>query len=1112
MLQLILGRAQSGKTYSIMCKIKELLESGRQDIILLVPEQFSFESEKALLSMLGASVSSKVNVAGFTRLCDYIGDELGGKAGRLVDDGSRLILMRQALKGVHEQLTVFSKYADSTEFARQIVETVTEMKQAAISPQMLSDLSIKVTANILKQKLCDISVIMSAYDALLEGKFIDPLDLLQFTGEKLLGKNWFAGKTVLIDSFTGFTSAQYKLIERIIAESEDTYITFCSDGIEDFTDGTGIFSNIKKEIQNCLKIAESHTVKIAKPIILEKINCETQAMLVVEAALSGNDKVGFENADGNIVVCRADTMTDEADFVANTIRNLVRNENYRYRDFVVIARNAEDYEAIMEDAMRRHEIPCFLDSRISIRFLPLTVFITSAIDAAAHFRSDDIFRFLKTGLAGLSFDEISELENYVYIWSINGQKWLEDWTMSPYGLDAVLDEEKSKVQLEHINKLRIKALNPLVSFKNRFKKTASDMVKAIFRLIEDCNASKYLEIYTSELEAKGDFITASAQQQGWDKLMEVFDRLVLCLGENEVNEKLFTEMLNMCVASETVGEIPQRIDEVIFGPAAHIRPMRPKAVFVIGVNQGCFPAVTGNSGLLTVADRARLIALGAQVGDRSLSDIIKEKFLFYTSSCCASQKLYITYHEKDNSSVAVEPSKIIDSITKKIEGCVFVRETKTDSLNIEKIEAIMPAFESMSRHWHEDSAEEQSLKQYFSSQDGFKDRFNAICRSDSGKNTSINRETAKKLFGERMQMSASKIDVFYRCSFSYFCKFGLRAKTLKKAEMDVMTRGTLVHYVLEKIVSAHKTDISSISDDTIQKEVTENLKQYFINLSIDTGTLGPKFNYMLTSINKLLCQMIVRLREEFAQSQFVPEFCELEISETNEIKPLKVPLENGGAVEVSGIVDRVDFAEKDGKKYIRIIDYKTGHRDFAISDTLYGLNLQMLIYLYAIVKCSDAEPGGILYMPAKRVYKDSQQDEASNIKMNGILTNDPEILNMMEEGLSGKYIPAKATKNGFDRYSKVMDSGAFFDVFKYIDRLLKNMGDSILCGKIDINPRDAKDSEACKYCDYNSVCKKEKGVSNELAKRLEIQETIDLIKEKNQELFSGDSGVDHNGI
>jgi len=921
-----------------------------------------------------------------------------------------------------------------------------------------------------------------------------------------LGKNWFAGKTVLIDSFTGFTAAQYKLVERIIAESEDTYITFCSDGIEDLTDGTGIFSNIKKEIQNCLKIAKSHAVGIAPTIILDKINYETEAMLGVEAVLSDNCEVDCGIANGNIVVCHADTMIDEADFVANTILKLVRTEAYRYRDFVVIARNSEDYEAIMEDAMRRHEVPCFLDSRISIKFLPLTVFVSSAIDAAAHFHSDDILRYLKTGLADLNFDEISELENYVYIWSINGQKWQDDWDMSPYGLDSVPDEEKAKKKLEYINNLRKRALNPLNNLKNRFGATAADMVKAIYRLTEDCDTAKHLENYTEELEAKGDFVAASAQQQGWDKLMEVLDRLVLCFGEQEISEKLFCEMLNMSIASDSVGEIPQRIDEVIFGPAAHIRPMRPKVAFVIGVNQGCFPAVTGNGGLLTVGDRARLIDLGAEVADRNISDIIKEKFLFYSSCCCASQKLYITFHEKDKSSVALEPSKIIGSITKKIEGCEQIRETKTDSLNVDKLEATLPAFESMSQHWHEDSAGEESLKKYFSFHGIFRDRYEAIQRSSTGKNIALSSETAKKLFSEHMTLSASKIDVFYRCSFSYFCKYGLRAKVLKKAEIDAMTRGTLVHYVLEKVVSAHKENISSLEDDLIEREVSENLKQYFIDLSIDIETLGPKFSYMLTSINKLLCQMIGRLSEEFAQSKFVPGMCELEISETKEIKPLKVPLENGGVVEVSGIVDRVDFAEKDGKKYIRIIDYKTGHRDFAISDTLYGLNLQMLIYLYAIIKGSNALPSGILYMPAKRVYKDSSQEDNKTVKMNGILTNDPEILNMMEDGIGGKYIPAKDSKDGCYKNSSIMDSTDFYEVFKHIDRLLKDMGDSILNGKIDINPRDAKDSEACKYCDYQSVCKKEKGISNELAKYFEIGDTINLIKEKNQKL-SG-SGVE----
>ncbi|MEG1887164.1 MAG: hypothetical protein RR177_03470, partial [Oscillospiraceae bacterium] len=515
MLHLILGRAQSGKTYAIMQTIRELLAQGRQDMILLVPEQFSFESEKNLILTLDFEASGKVEVAGFKRLCDFIGDELGGKAGCLVDDGSRLILMRMALAAVADELSVYGKYRDSNDFALKMIDTIVEMKQSAVSAEFLADLARKSDNAKFRGKINDIVAVMSAYEALLGNTFIDPLDAVEDAVNRLQGKNWFANKTVLIDSFTGFTASQRKFIGKIIAESRDTYISLCADSVEDKSEGTSVFAGVKREIGKLINIAKNNQVPF-ETIILDKINCETDSVCAVEAILSETDCK--KTADDNFKIIGARDVYEEIDFVCSEIRRLVREENYRYRDIIVIARNSEDYDDIMKFSSENYSIPCFFDKRVEMKNLPPVLLVLAAIKASSGFKTDDILEMLKTGLFPVSEKQLCDLENYAYIWSINGNRWLEPWDMSPYGLEEVADKEKAEKELRELEELRQKIVSALLYLKSGMVGSAENMIKVLFCLLEKYEVPHALGAYIKNLKDEDNMFLASGEEQCSDKL------------------------------------------------------------------------------------------------------------------------------------------------------------------------------------------------------------------------------------------------------------------------------------------------------------------------------------------------------------------------------------------------------------------------------------------------------------------------------------------------------------------------------------------------------------------------------------------------------------------
>lgn len=107
MLQLVLGRSGAGKTEWVYERLCALAKAGRQGLLLLVPEQFSFESERALLERLGPRLSGSVQVLSFTRLAEQVFREVGGMAGRRMDDPTRALLMSRALELAADHLTLY---------------------------------------------------------------------------------------------------------------------------------------------------------------------------------------------------------------------------------------------------------------------------------------------------------------------------------------------------------------------------------------------------------------------------------------------------------------------------------------------------------------------------------------------------------------------------------------------------------------------------------------------------------------------------------------------------------------------------------------------------------------------------------------------------------------------------------------------------------------------------------------------------------------------------------------------------------------------------------------------------------------------------------------------
>lgn len=1120
MLKLILGRQKSGKTKFCLDMAEKCVKNGKK-IIMLVPEQYSFECQRHLLCSLGAKISNNIDILSFTGLCNAIQTQIGGIAGLNIDDGTRYILVGQAIASAKSELQLYGKYCNSQAFIRGILSVITELKQSKISPDLLKNLSEKADSENFKRKLLDIANILEKYNALVETKFIDPLDLIENTVSRMSDNSFFKGKTVIFDEFKGFTEAQFLMIQRIISGADNVYVTLCCDGNDyDFNSNifnngeTDVFRNITKTAERLMSIAKHHLVAVEKPLILDNFDGISEDLIALDSLLCMRSNKKYEGVVKNISVISADSIHDEIDFCMSTIRKMVRTDGYRYKDFTIIARTDSIYQGVIDEISEIYNIPCYIDKRVPASVLPLSNFVLSAINAALSFDTEDILRMSKTGLAGLSVEEITKIENYAFIWSIDGlKKWSDAWTMNCNGLSSGDISEEKRFQIEEetksVDSLREKLITPLKKLRHNLNGNAEKMCKALFELFRDYSTVSLLKEYTLKLEENGQLNEAEYQRAGYEVLIKAFDKIVEAVGDRNLEPKEFAEILSSVIGFETVGEIPQNDDQVIFGTADRIKPLRPKVVFVVGINQDIFPKMIDDSGLLNQYERSMINRLGSTIihnncriclSDHSLSDCIDEMFLFYSACTYASDKVFLSYSAKTLSGSSCEPSIEIEAIKNafpKIEVLHYSNQAKLS--NIETKES---AFKKLAENYSENSEIVNTLKGYFSADEDFKGRIEAIENYRLKKDPKISEQSALGLYGNNIYLSASKIDSFADCRFLYFCRYGLKLQKLQKVEFNPLTRGNIVHYCLEKFVMAHLNGFHNLDEDyDIASEVNGYCDDYINKTVVDNDALDDKFKYMTAIAKETSIILSKALAKEFKQGEFQPKFCELKIGPDESVKGIQVQTDNGRSIMLTGLIDRVD-TNNDGK--VRVVDYKTGKKglSFSISELLNNHNAQMLLYLYSLIQNGKAvinadTPAGVLYFPAMRQAGDKAQDY---VKMSGIVLNDADTLQQMEKDLQGKIIPVGRYKNGSYTSDQPLVSKEDFDnLFKYLEIMLQRIGSSITNGNITPNPlKDLKDSGkiACRFCDFRSVCRIKKGEYEVIKKECSNSEALQEIKEE----------------
>jgi len=1112
MLHFILGAAGTGKTTLLLDKIELAARSGGRPI-LLVPEQYSFEGERLVYRRLGPKRALGVEVYSFTRLCDYIFRSCGGMAGTAINATAKYLLMSIAVSEIQDRLELYRKSCNNTSFLETLVETMTEFKTAGISPTDLAEFAQSCEKQPLRDKTRELSLLYGAYQGLIDRGYTDPDDALVRACARLRDKGGvlFGDATVFVDGFYTFSAAEYALLEQVMAGARDTYVAMTSDSQHDREGGLGLFSPVKATLRRLRRLAGAAGVKLAVPQVLDiprRFAAEELGVLA-QSYLQPEAEPYLKLMTRSLRLYGAGDLYGEAEYVAAQIARLVREEGCRYRDIAVVARDTEPYLCAVETMFHRYDVPFFSDRREDVELNPLASCLLAAVDAVrSSFGTESVLGFAKSPAAGLALTDVCALENYCYTWGVRGQVWLDDFGNNPRGLAGPLTQEDREA-LSAINATRAAVVAPLLTLREGLKDPdGRKFAGAAYDFLTQLDAAGNLAAYAQSLDVAGQAAFLDATAQLWDILMEILDVFGAVLGGVRMPAARLCELLRLAVGTADTGAVPQTLDSVLVGRADRIRPGDVKAVFVLGANEGVFPAEVSAAGVFTDNERQELIDTGLEVSPPSLQRAVLEKFYSYYALTLSSHRLFVTWSRSDLAGRELQPSVIVTQLREIFP--LLGLDTLEDREHL-RLAGERAAFALLSERFTSDTPETAALLRHFSGK-----RDAAVARMERAATRPAHRlmdaGRARSLFGGRLRLSPSRVERYYRCPFSYFASYGLGLKKRSRAEFSPLESGSVIHSVLQVMVQRHGgRGLLEVEEARMTAEVEQIIQEYIAERVERTDTLPVRFHYLFSRLTGMLVRLLRRLGEEFAQSEFQPAYFELAIAGGEAVEPLRLRTADGVPVVVEGVVDRVDLMEKNGRKYLRVVDYKSGRKNFELGEVLMGLNLQMLLYLFTIGEngrddLRDAIPAGVLYMPVRESFvslsRDAGPQQAAEAlrkewRMSGLLLEDEEALRGMEAEVSGVYIPVKKDKKGgFDARSSLADMAGMGRVAAKVKGLVVQMAAALGDGKIGAFPTDSDGQSACAWCDYRAVCGFEEGDAVKTVEKIDRKTFFTLLEEE----------------
>ena len=1070
MLTLLTGRAKTGKSKTVLRRIAA--RPGGRDQILLVPEHASHQAEIDLCRACGDAASRFAEVLSFRRLSDRVLSITGGAAQVTLDAGGKLLTLEKALLEVLPELTVYRRPSRKSAFLRQLLDLFDELRCYEVSPETLYEQS-QAISGATHDKLRDLSLLYAAYEARLLRPGLDARDRMTKLCDSLEASGYAAGKDVYIDGFTYFTAQERRCLSILLRQAHSLTVTLLGEP----NSREEIFEASLRTLERLRRLAERE----GKPVQIETLACRDDSALGHLERHFFGASAPCEGDSSQIRLLQADTVFSEVEQAAAAIRCLLAEGKCRCRDVTVAARNIETYESVIETVFERYEIPAYLSRRSDILEKPVLSLLTGVLaSVGGGYEYDDMFRWLKTGLAGLTPEECDELENYVLKWEVHGGMWLRDvdWAENPDGYGAPWTPAREE-RLSRVNALRRRVQAPLSRLAEGLKtgETAAAKVNALFDFMEELSLQDALERQMRSQAQAGRLQEAEETAQLWEILCGVLDQFVEIVGDEPMELEEFTRLFRQVLTEYSVGTIPVSLDQVQVSGVARNDRHTAQYLFLLGANDHVLPTPGQGGGILNEDDRAELSQRGVELAPTGMDQMGIELQNLYAALAQPRLGLTVSWPAADVSGAELRPAFVVDRLLALFPALRVEREPAAKPY---RLTAPLPALES--------AVPGGALWQCLAEEPAFRPRLEAMARSAAQTRGSLSPRAVRALYGERVSMTASRLERIRTCHFSYFMEYGLKARPRTPAAFDAPQIGTFLHFLLERVTR----DVQSLGgfaqadQETLHALIRKYIDEYVQKELRNFQNRNARFRYLFARLRDTAYAVIDQAAEELRRSDFVPLAFELSFGDGKDL-PAVVVSEPDGELRVGGKVDRVDGWLKDGKLYLRVVDYKSGKKSFDLSAVRMGLDIQMLLYLFTLQKTGAArfgaqiEPAGVLYLPARDDILSAQRnispeklqaEREKQLRRSGLLLAEPQVLQAMEhEALTEpRYLPLRVNKSG-DLSGSLASAAQLGKLGRYVETLLRDIAGEVRRGVIDADPccRTEEDSP-CRCCEWAPAC------------------------------------------
>ena len=1109
------------------------LDSARPGFFLIVPEQYSMQTQLDLVRESANKGIMNVDVLSFGRLSHRVFAEAGEDRRAVLNDVGKGLVLRRIAGRCEKDLQILGGSIHRHGMISEVKSVVSEFMQYGIGVEQVEAMRTEAQRagkGALAARLHDIGLLMEAFIKEEEKQFITSEQRLGLLSETIPHSAFLKDSVIVLDGFTGFTPVQLKVLAALIRTARDVVISldFGTDGgpspswVEDRGNAgreQALFYLTRKTIRDLHAIAVKEGLQRGKDLYIGAGGAPADSYAAGAPAVryAGNaplahlEKHLFRyplvpyNGSGkeSVSIRAAADPAGEVRQICIAIRRLVTEKGYRYKDIAVVTGDLQTYGELLERQGSRFGIPVYLDRTSTIGLNPLTEAIRSALDIpSSGYSYEAFFRYLRSGMSEITQEEADVLENFCIEHGIRGKK---KWLM-PF--DDVC---------EPLRKRLLEELAPLLGTeealgKRAAVKTAAERTAALYRFMAGCRMEEKTKKLADAFREEGDAVREKQYSQLYRAVIELLEQIWLLLSDEKISAEDYRDILDAGLNEIRLGTLPAQADRLLVGDIERTRLPEVKVLFFAGVCDGSIPRSVSSGGLLSDLDREFLAGAGVELSPAPREQMYLQRLYLYINMTKPTDRLILSYADKSADGKSLRPSYLIHMVSGMFPGLEVeypdlrpVSEQLTGSRDAQAWLAGQLR-ELADGYYKAGSKEEEQVRTVY----GFLMRRGedtaalrrlknaAFLRYDPAR---IGPETAQGLYGRSIAGSISRMEMAAQCRLRHFLRYGLRLAERKTFDFEAVDAGTILHKSVEIFgnrLAERGTSWRGFSPEEGRALAEEVLREtavaYHDLILYDTARSA----YRLRRLQRILERTVETLQYQLRKGSFEPAGEEISFGGQG---GLVFPLSGGRRLQLIGRIDRMDLARKDDTLYVKILDYKSGMHQLEPERIEIGLQLQLILYMNAALKVLRTQnpelkvvPAAMLYyrmtdpvqrdvISADRMIEGMRTGEAEEdiekkirraLRPTGLVSSDREALDLLDGGLTGTsdVIPAGFTRSGdFTAASRIYTSGEFQDMSEKVRGVLCLLAEEILAGSAEANPvRDSKEGTACGYCPYKDVC------------------------------------------